>query len=118
MTEIDIPFSREMAIAAIEGRKIATTRSEPKGKVGDTFPIQDPRLTEQGIQTIYNIPTFRLIDIVPVNLAVVKCEYYRLEGFDNPEAFEKTWRALHRGHFTIDRPHCRPYYTHFFGRVI
>ena len=117
MTEIDIPFSREMAIAAIEGRKIATTRSEPKGKVGDTFKIPDPRPGRGHLQGAFN-PKFRLLDIFPVNLSTVKCEYYRLEGFDSPEDFEKTWRALHRGHFTVDKPHCRPYYTHFFGRVI
>jgi hypothetical protein len=35
MPEIEIPFSYEMAIAALDGRKIATTRSEKKGVIGD-----------------------------------------------------------------------------------
>ena len=108
MTEIDIPFSREMAIAAIEGRKIATTRSEKKGKVGDLFEVEYPKpyLDEPAV--------FRLLDIFSVDLSVVKQQYYRLEGFNSPEDFEKTWRTLHRGHFTTNKP----YYIHFFGRVI
>ena len=117
MTEIDIPFSREMVIAAIEGRKIATTRSEPKGKVGDVFQIENPNFDEDNIiDRMWSYPraTFCLIDIFSVDLTVVKQQYYRLEGFDSPEAFEKTWRALHRGHFTVNKP----YYIHFFGRVI
>ena len=111
MTEIDIPFSREMAIAAIEGRKIATTRSEKKGEIGDTFKIYHPDWKH--LRCVAPA-TFCLIDILPEELPYVKEVYYRLEGFDSPEDFEKTWRALHRGHFTTGKP----YYIHFFGRAI
>ena len=111
MTEINIPFSREMAIAAIEGRKIATTRSEPKGKVGDTFKIYHPEWVH--LRCVAPA-TFCLIDIWVTGLEAVRGKYYRLEGFNSPEDFEKTWRTLHRGHFTTNKP----YYIHFFGRVI
>lgn len=56
---------------------------------------------------------FRILDIMAVDLETVKNLYFRLEGFDSPEDFEKTWRALHRGHFTTGKP----YYMHVFGRV-
>lgn len=114
---IEIPFSREMAIAAIDGRKVATTRSERKGVIGDIFEIVNPRIAPekqlQGIvEGLYRIPEFRLIDIHECDLSVVKDLFFRLEGFDSPEAFEKTWRALHQGHFTTGKL----YYIHFFGR--
>jgi hypothetical protein len=58
--------------------------------------------------------TFRLIEIIGIDLDSVKNIYFRLEGFDSPEEFEKTWRALHRGHFTTGKM----YYIHFFARVV
>lgn len=114
----NFPFSREMAIAAIDGWKVATTRSEPKGEIGDIFKIPNPRWTDAGYtaeceEKAIGIPTFRLIEIMAVDLETVKNLYFRLEGFDSPEAFEKTWRALHRGHFTTGKL----YYMHVFGRV-
>lgn len=107
ITEIEIPFSDAMAIAAIEGRKVATTRSDAKGKIGDIFDIpgRDP------CDLIVN--KFRIIEIMMVDLETVRDLYFRLEGFDNPAAFEKTWRALHRGHFTTGKL----YYMHIFGRI-
>lgn len=107
MATIEIPFSREMAIAAIEGRKVATTRSEPKGEIGDEFEI----LANQPLDG--DIATFRLLEIMAVDLITVRDLYFRLEGFESPAAFEKTWRALHRGHFTTGKL----YYMHVFGRV-
>lgn len=109
MAQIDIPFSREMAIAAIDGRKVATTRSVKKGEIGDEFPIVDPR--EDHILTTGG--EFRLIEIMAVDLETVKNLYFRLEGFGSPEEFVNTWRALHRGHFTTGKV----YYMHVFGRI-
>jgi len=111
MTQIEIPFSPDMAIAAIEGRKIATTRSERKGGIGDTFEIQ-ARSDASGYP-LMEFEKFRLIDIWETTLESVRDFYYHLEGFDSPEAFEKTWRALHRGHFMTDKY----YFIHFFGRI-
>ena len=109
MSQIEIPFSREMAIAAIDGCKVATTRSEQKGEVADRFKIPDPRIN--GPQAV---PVFRLIEILAVDLETVRDLYFRLEGFDSSESFEKTWRALHRGHFTTGKL----YYMHIFGRLV
>jgi hypothetical protein len=108
MTAIDIPFSREMAIAAIDCRKVATTRSARKGEIGDTFT-----LPIQGAGSYHTVAVFRIIEIMAVDLETVKNLYFRLEGFNSPEEFEKAWRALHRGHFTTDKL----YYIHFFGRI-
>jgi hypothetical protein len=114
MSDIDIPFSREMAIAAIDGWKVATTRSERKGVVGGTFFVEDPRrIGEGGPATKYGAQ-FRIIAIMEVDLKTVKNLYYRLEGFNSREEFEKTWRSLHRGHFTTGKL----YYMHIFGRVV
>jgi len=107
MATIEIPFSREMAIAAIDGRKVATTRSEAKGRIGDVFGITNP---ENRFDTF---PTFRIIEIMMVDLETVRDLYFRLEGFDSPAAFEKKWRALHRGHFTTGKL----YWMHVFGRI-
>lgn len=104
----DFPFSRDMAIAAIDGLKVATTRSEAKGEIGDEFEIPPP-----GPSCMAYWPRFRLLEIMAVDLLTVRNLYFRLEGFDSPEAFEKTWRALHRGHFTTGKL----YYMHLFGRV-
>ena len=112
MVQIDIPFSREMAIAAIEGRKIATTRSEKKGEIGDTFWFEDPRRVGEERMIKYG-GQFRILDIRQVTLFTVMDWYYRLEGFDSPEAFEATWRSLHRGHWSPRKK----YWIHFFGRV-
>ena len=108
MTDIDIPFSREMAIAAIDGYKVATTRSEKKGEIGDMFWIDNPKIPNNPARG-----HFRLIEILCRDLQTVKLVYFRLEGFDSPEAFEETWRALHRGHFTGNKL----YFMHIFGRI-
>jgi hypothetical protein len=109
---IDLPFSREMAIAAIKGLKVATTRSEKKGEIGDRFWFEDPRREGEERMVKYG-GQFVLIEIMAVDLETVKNLYFRLEGFDSPEAFEKTWRALHRGHFTTNKL----YFMHIFGRI-
>jgi hypothetical protein len=109
MSTIEIPFSRDMAIAAIDGWKVATTRGEAKGKIGDEFTVNHPDNTKN-----FSIfAHFRLIEIMAVDLETVKNLYFRLEGFDSPEAFEKVWRVLHRGHFTTGKL----YHIHFFGRI-
>jgi hypothetical protein len=108
MPEIDIPFSFNMALAAVEGRKVATTRGDKKGEIGDTFPIPDPRPETSGDAFLY-----QLIEIMAVDLETVANLYFRLEGFNSPDEFRATWRALHRGHYTTDKL----YYMHVFGRI-
>jgi len=111
LKNITIPFSREMAIAAIEGRKVATTRGEEKGEIGDEFDIREPRDDEDHFAG--DGYTYRLIEIMAVDLETVANLYFRLEGFNSPDEFRATWRALHRGHYTTDKL----YYMHVFGRV-
>ena len=114
MSTIEIPFSYEMAVAIIDGKKVATTRREAKGQIGDMFLIQDPRYDPNGWTAERHRHLFRVIEILEIDdLTIVKTVYYHLEGFDSPEAFEKTWRALHRGHFTLNKD----YVVHFFGRI-
>lgn len=96
---ISIPFSPEMAAAALNGYKCCTTRSKPYGKTGDIFQI--------------NGVSFRILDIQQHTLNYVHQNLYRLEGFDTPEAFELAWRILHRGKFTS----LLKYSVHFFVRA-
>lgn len=110
MAHIEIPFSYEMAIAAANGWKIATTRSERKGEIGDTFIIPYPRDDE--FYEAGDACEFRIIDVFQIHLRSVKAAYHRLEGCSSPEEFEKLWRSLHRGHFTEDKV----YWIHFFAR--
>ena len=99
----DFKFSRAMADAAIEGRKVATTRNERKGEIGDTFHIYD----DGGFPA-----TFRIIEIMATDLETIANLYFRLEGFKSPEAFRATWRKLHRGHYTTGKI----VYMHIFAR--
>ena len=109
MTAIEIPFSREMARAALDGYKVATTRSEKKGEIGDTFTVANPHIPNNPMAG-----HFRLIEVIATDLETVANIYFRLEGFDSPAAFRATWRALHRGHYTTDKV----YYLHIFGRIV
>lgn len=104
MTEIDLPFSTEMAIAALDGRKIATTLAEKKGEIGDVFLVKAPD---------FRRACCRIIDIQCRPLWRIRNAYYRIEGFNTPREFQETWEALHHGHFLAETN----YYVHFFGRV-
>jgi len=97
--EIVLRFSPEMKRAAMEGRKIATTRSEQKGSPGDTFTLDGVR--------------FRILEVHRIYLADVRNLLYALEGFTSPRDFEDTWRRLHHGHF----PASNLYHIHFFARI-
>jgi hypothetical protein len=101
----NFPFSAEMARACIEGRKCATTRSEPKGEQGDWFYIKDVDKNRD--------VTFKLIDIIPLPLGQVADILYRLEGTESPEAFIALWKSLHRGHYV---PY-KEYHVHFIQRI-
>jgi len=114
MSAIEIPFSYEMAVAIIDGKKVATTRREAKGQIGDVFNIELVRDDVLRGIPVKRCLTLRIIEIMAVDLETVRDLYFRLEGFDSPEAFEETWRSLHRGHFTTGKL----YYIHFFGRVV
>ena len=99
MAKIIIPFSPKMAEAALAGRKIATTRSTRKGNPGDIFPIE-------GVW-------FILVDVMPTILLQVKVNFYKLEGFTAPSAFEEYWRELHDDTWSDTATK----YTHFFARL-
>jgi len=98
MALIDLKFSPDMAEAVLDGRKCCTSRSERKGAPGDEFEIEGVR--------------FRIVDVKEEVLAHIGNDWYRLEGVDSPEAFERLWRSLHRGHYSL----MRYYFVHFFAR--
>jgi hypothetical protein len=98
MSLITLKFSSRMATAALEGRKICTSRDEQKGRAGDEFEIQGVR--------------FRIIDVGTMTLQNVREHFYRLEGCESPEDFEILWRSLHRRNFSAEKV----YFVHFFAR--
>ncbi len=110
MAEKTIPFSYDMALAACQGWKVATTRSERKGSPGDRFFIPYPR--DDDFFDCGDAIEFHILDVYPINLQLVKDKFFRLEGFTSPGEFEGVWRSLHRGHFTTDKG----YFIHFFAR--
>ena len=114
MKKVEIPFSREMAIAAIESRKIATTRSDPKGDIGDEFEILHPDIPKNEACKYFATPRFRIIEVYNEDLQCIRNKFFRLEGFESPQSFEKTWRSLHRGHFATNKD----YFIHFFARLL
>lgn len=100
-------FVREMKKAVLEGRKTCTTRSEPKGKVGDRWPLENK--------------IFEYTAIEQHSLNYVAEHLYREEGFNTPDEFRNAWCRYHRmrpeGH-----PKEHPYWkqskwTHWFKLV-
>ena len=85
---VDIPFARDMEDAILQGKKIKTSRNKlhPDNSL---FLIQGR--------------TFRIIRSWPTRLLTVRDKWYKEEGFDSPEAFEKRWKQLHRGHFNPEK---------------
>jgi hypothetical protein len=68
MTQINLKFTPKNEDLVYLGWKCATTRDEPKGKVGDVFPVRD-RL-------------YRILDILPVEFTQIGI-FYTVDGFDN-----------------------------------
>jgi len=99
MTLIQIPFSKKMEIAVIEGRKCCTTRSKRYGSPGDEFKLSD------GL--------YRIVDVQIMTLKKVMWDLHKLEGTNTMSDFEVLWRSLHRGHFSADKE----YYVHFFQAI-
>lgn len=98
MAQIEIPFCREMRAAVLEGRKVCTSRAKLMGEVGDEFLV-DGRL-------------YRIVDIQLRPLKRIRDHLYRLEGCESPDAFEKLWLRLHRGHYSEN-----DYFVHWFARA-
>lgn len=97
MKEVKIAFSKEMSRAILDGRKCTTARSEEKGEIGDVFQIQDN--------------FYRIVHICPAKLKYIEDIFYRTEGCESPDHFERLWRSLHRGHYYENKL----YFLHFFA---
>jgi len=96
---VEIPFSKVMVKAVLEGRKVCTSRGEVKGDLGDTFMIGDME--------------FRIVDIQRHRLISVTSILFRQEGTNSPEEFEELWKSLHRGHYDGKKA----VFVHYFARV-
>ena len=99
MTLISIPFSPEMAAATLNGMKCCTSRSQLYGRAGDLFAVDGA--------------LFRRLDTHLHSMNSVRNCLYRLEGFPSPDAFEHTWRQLHKSEFNP----VSVYYIHYFARA-
>ncbi len=100
MTEVNIPFSPDMAQASINGKKRCTSRTKAYGWKGDTFAIDGTRFVIEWVERM--------------TLGQVAEEYYLMEGFQTPLDFRNKWNALHpRKRFVQDQE----VYVHFFEEV-
>lgn len=85
MAEITIPFREDMALAAISGRKICTTRSEKYGDPGDTFEIK-----------LFSFKTkFVLTRVEKNTLWRVAQFYFYPEGVETTREFIDLWNEIH-----------------------
>ncbi len=106
MSLVEIKFSADMALAAMEGRKICTSRHDQKGEIGDTFFVVHPETR--------NIGAFRIVDVDFLELREIGNKLYRKEGCSSREEFISLWKRLHRGHYSPDNK----YFVHWFSRVV
>ena len=100
---ITIPFTSDMALAIIEGKKSCTTRTKQYGSVSDVFRVEhDSRFETLIITQVERYP-----------LSLIANHYYKAEGFSSPDEFKEKWRQLHprRGYRPDDWG-----WTHFFEK--
>ncbi len=81
MTEIIIPFRKDMRDKVLAGEKIATTRKTKYGFPGDTFKV--------------GRVTCRLTEVRKLKLVSVAKDWFKEEGFKSPEEFVETWVDIH-----------------------
>ena len=94
-----LTFSGEHIAPIIHGRKNASLRLRPHGKIGDTFIVA-------GI-------TYRITAIIPFTLSKACLLFYTTEGCDTPDVLEQQIRAIY--------PEVRPQthlFLHLFAAVI
>ena len=104
MSDIAIPFSPDMAHAAILGRKHCTSRNRRYGSVGDVFTLID-----HGEEL-----HFRIIAIERRPLWEVAKHLHHPEGFLSSDYFMDAWARLHpRKGWEPDRR----VWVHWFARI-
>ena len=81
MTEIIMPFRKDMRDKVLAGEKIATTRKTKYGFAGDTFMVGKAMC--------------RLTEVKKIRLYAVAKEWFKEEGFKSPEEFVEVWVDIH-----------------------
>jgi hypothetical protein len=98
-TVVQIPFTTEMAKAAVEGRKICTARTKSYGKPGDYFYVG---ATLFCLEAVFKVPLWMVADFL-----------YKAEGFESSAGFVDTWCKIHpRKGFVADQE----VFVHFFQK--
>ncbi len=85
-----IPFHPKMRKALREGRKNATTRTEPYGRVGDKLYVVDASGVAHG--------AIELVRVQKSTLQHVADDHFREEGFDSSSEFVEMWARIHPTH--------------------
>lgn len=80
--QVKIPFKPYFRERLLDGTKTATTRTKRFGRPGDWFPAYGA--------------TFTILQVLVVNLHLVRRDYYTHEGFKEPHEFESCWISIHR----------------------
>lgn len=81
MSEISLPFRREMEEATINGTKCCTSRTRKLGDSGDYFCVR--------------LKWFRITNVDERPLSYVAENLYKEEGFDAPQGFIDIWCDIH-----------------------
>jgi hypothetical protein len=104
MTQINLKFTPKNEELVYNGYKCATTRDEPKGKVGDVFPIRDRM--------------YRIVDIFEIAWHDMY-DYYRVDGFHNVRDYIKEVQDVYPDVFKPpEKGEPIPVlYVHFFAYV-
>lgn len=81
MTELEIPFMERFREAMLDSRKTVTSRTKQYGKRGDQFEA-------------FGAP-FVILDVMRMPLWEVRDKWFKWEGVDSPEEFERVWAEIH-----------------------
>lgn len=100
MALVRLPFMPEWRAPVLAGTKTTTCRTRRYGVAGDEFEVE-------GI-------LFRLVEVTQRPLSRARDRWWREEGFESAEAFERAWTTNHptRG-FRVDDQ----VWVHRFERV-
>jgi hypothetical protein len=104
MTEIDLPFSDEMAVAVDEGRKECTSRNSKKGVPGDTFVVKDRH--------------YKITRVISMPLVRVALGLYKEEGFATSDAFKDYYDSLYKKRGGNGYVSNKVVWVHFFVRMV
>lgn len=100
MSEIFIPFKKEMKQAIFEGRKHCTSRTKQYGDIGDTFKLDDKK--------------YMIVDMKIMRMADITLFLNTPEGFSTTQQFEEYLEKV----IGLKWDANRPLFVHWFQEIV